>query len=145
MLGSGTQRIVTGLAEFGDRLRQLRERQGLTQEDLARAVGTNTGTVSRWERGLGNPQAAQLVQLAETLGASVDYLLRGTDPDTNAPPLSPAFHDFLRTDLGRIAQERRWIELLLSIRVATPSVKLYQAIVSGLLMNDDDPPPRPKK
>lgn len=142
---SGTQRIVTGLAEFGDRLRQLRERQGLTQEDLARALATNAGTVSRWERGLGNPQAAQLVQLAEALGATVDYLLRGTDPDRNAPPLTAAFHDFLRTEHGRIAQERRWIELLLSIRVSNPTVKLYQAVVSGLLMNDDDPPPRPSK
>jgi transcriptional regulator with XRE-family HTH domain len=136
---------VTGLAEFGERLRQLRERHGLTQEDLARAVGTNTGTVSRWERGLGNPQAAQLVQLAETLGATVDYLLRGTDPERGATPLSPAFRDFLRTDYGRIAQQKRWIELLLSVPIANPSVKIYQAIVGGLLMADDDPPPRPKK
>ena len=130
---------MSGLAEFGERLRRLRERQQLTQEDLARAVATNTGTVSRWERGIGNPQASQLVMLAETLGASVDYLLRGTDPEVHAPPLTPAFHEFLRTEHGRIAQERRWIELLLSIRVANPTVSLYKAIVSGLMMIEDDP------
>jgi len=136
---------VPGLAEFGERLRGLRERQALTQEDLARATGTNAGTVSRWERGLGHPQAVQLVQLAETLGASVDYMLRGIDPDSNAPPLTAAFHDFLGTEYGRIAQKRQWIELLLSIRVSEPTVQLYQAIVGGLLITEDAPPPRSKK
>jgi transcriptional regulator with XRE-family HTH domain len=136
---------VAGLAEFGERLRGLRERQALTQEDLARATGTNAGTVSRWERGLGHPQAVQLVQLAETLGASVDYMLRGIDPDNHAPPLTAAFHDFLGTEYGRIAQKRQWIELLLSIRVSEPTVQLYQAIVGGLLITEDAPAPRPKK
>lgn len=136
---------MDALADFGDRLRRLRERQGLTQEELARLLETNTGTVSRWERGIGNPQALQLVQLAETLGATVDYLLRGTDPDLNAPPPTAAFHEFLRTELGRIAQERRWIEILLSVRAPNPSVQMYKAIVSGLLQAPDDPPLRPKK
>ena len=136
---------MAGLAEFGERLRHLRERQALTQEDLARATGTNAGTVSRWERSLGHPQAVQLVQLAETLGASVDYLLRGIDPDSNAPPLTAAFHDFLRTEYGRIAQDRQWIELLLSIRAPNPTVQLYKAIVGGLLISEDEPTPRPKK
>ena len=34
----------------GDELRQRREGLGMTQEQLAKALGVNTMTVSRWER-----------------------------------------------------------------------------------------------
>jgi transcriptional regulator with XRE-family HTH domain len=36
----------------GDELRQRREALGMTQEQLAQALGVNTMTVSRWERGV---------------------------------------------------------------------------------------------
>ena len=36
----------------GDELRQRREGLGMTQEQLANALGVNTMTVSRWERGV---------------------------------------------------------------------------------------------
>jgi transcriptional regulator with XRE-family HTH domain len=36
----------------GDELRQRREGLGMTQEQLAKALGVNTMTVSRWERGV---------------------------------------------------------------------------------------------
>jgi transcriptional regulator with XRE-family HTH domain len=36
----------------GDELRQRREGLGMTQEQLARALGVNTMTISRWERGV---------------------------------------------------------------------------------------------
>ena len=37
--------------QFGERIRTLRERQGLSQAALAAKLGINTSTVTAWERG----------------------------------------------------------------------------------------------
>lgn len=50
-----------GTAE-GSLIRSLRERVGLTQEELAQALGITVGTVSRWEKGRFRPS-----RLARTL------------------------------------------------------------------------------
>ncbi|MGA9767917.1 MAG: helix-turn-helix transcriptional regulator [Blastocatellia bacterium] len=36
----------------GDELKQRREELGMTQEQLAKALGVNIMTISRWERGV---------------------------------------------------------------------------------------------
>ena len=41
-----------------DDLRALREARRWTQADLARLLGTDTVTVSRWERGVSHPRPA---------------------------------------------------------------------------------------
>lgn len=38
--------------EIGEKLKEYRERNGLTQEQLARKLDIPTITISRWERGL---------------------------------------------------------------------------------------------
>jgi transcriptional regulator with XRE-family HTH domain len=37
--------------QLGERIRMTRERQGLSQGDLAGKLGLNVSTVTRWERG----------------------------------------------------------------------------------------------
>jgi DNA-binding transcriptional regulator YiaG len=43
-----------------DRRRQIRERAGLTPEQLAQIVGVAGPTIRRWERGLREPRAAHV-------------------------------------------------------------------------------------
>lgn len=62
---------------FGPRLKELRERRGLTQEDLARAVGTEWMLISRYERGIHLPAADNIVGLSQALHVTTDLLLRG--------------------------------------------------------------------
>lgn len=54
----GRRAVVEG------RLRRVREAAGLTQADIARAVGTTASAVSRWEAGRRRPRA----DAAERLG-----------------------------------------------------------------------------
>ncbi len=57
---------VTSLA--GDFLRATRERQGVSQEELARRVGSHQPQVSAWETGRKPIQVEQLAALLEALG-----------------------------------------------------------------------------
>lgn len=68
---------------FGERLRELRLKRGLTQEALAKRLGFVKSTISQWESGNRVPSEDVLRQIAEIFGVSVDYLIGYSDiPDT---------------------------------------------------------------
>ena len=48
-----------------DAIKRLRHRLGLTQAEFALRLGTDAGTVSRWERGVVSPRPGALLRLAE--------------------------------------------------------------------------------
>ena len=52
----------------GDFLRATRERQGVSQEELARRVGSHQPQVSAWETGAKPIQVVQLAELLQALG-----------------------------------------------------------------------------
>ena len=55
-------------------IRQLREEHGMSQAELARALGINQITVYKWERGDHEPRASQLRALAQAFGVSMDEI-----------------------------------------------------------------------
>ena len=57
---------VRRLARTGQ-LTELRESVGLSQTDIARALGVDQSAVSRWERGTRNPPGRRAVELLELL------------------------------------------------------------------------------
>ena len=60
---------------FGRRLKELRQTAKITQSDLADKLNLHPQTVSKWERGLSEPDIAQLGELAAALGISLEKLL----------------------------------------------------------------------
>ena len=56
------------------RIRQLRERKGVSLRELARLSGVGAATLSRIESGEGNPRLTTLVRLAEVLDVSMQQL-----------------------------------------------------------------------
>jgi transcriptional regulator with XRE-family HTH domain len=54
-------------AARGNQLREARERAGLTQSDVARAIGVSPAAVSRWEAGKRRPSAATAARLGRLL------------------------------------------------------------------------------
>lgn len=59
----------------GDRLREIRERRNLTQDDLNTRLGFGSTQVYRYETGKADPSPEVLVRLAQELEITVDYLL----------------------------------------------------------------------
>lgn len=65
-----------------DRLKQMRLKHHLTQAELADKLGADTKQISRWESGNGVPHAERLIDIAQILSVSVDYLLGVSDEPT---------------------------------------------------------------
>ena len=61
----------------GDVIRALREKKGLTQQELAQRIFVSGKAVSKWETGKGYPDISLLEPLAAALGISVIELLSG--------------------------------------------------------------------
>lgn len=57
-------------------IRDYRIQHNLSQVDLARIVGVERSTVSKWETGEAKPRADMLVKLAKALNCKVDDFLR---------------------------------------------------------------------
>ena len=56
-----------------------REKAGMTQNEVAKALGVNQSAVSFWESGRNQPRGKQMVKLAKLYGVTVDELLREED------------------------------------------------------------------
>jgi transcriptional regulator with XRE-family HTH domain len=70
------------MANTGDRIQAIREKRGLTQDQLADKAKISTGFLSDVENGKRNVSSENLLKIANALGASVDYLLRGETRET---------------------------------------------------------------
>ncbi|MBR0217553.1 MAG: helix-turn-helix transcriptional regulator, partial [Clostridia bacterium] len=60
--------------ELGKKIRQLRFKAGLTQEQLAEKLGIGAQSVSKWENAVAMPDITTLPLLAEIFGISIDDL-----------------------------------------------------------------------
>ena len=69
--------MLTEVLYIGDRLRDLRKRALLTQEQLAERSGVAISTVIRIERNQVEPQGLTIRKLAEALGVEPQELVKG--------------------------------------------------------------------
>lgn len=64
---------------FPERLKQLRQKKGLTQKDIADLVHVNRVTYTNWEKGNREPNFETLLKLASILNTTTSYLLGESD------------------------------------------------------------------
>lgn len=64
---------------FGKRLLEARKRKGVSQEDLAKDLGTKGPVIGRYERDEMKPSIEVAAKMAELLDVSLDYLVGKTD------------------------------------------------------------------
>lgn len=65
------------MATVGDRIREIREKKNLTQDQLAEKAKLSKGFLSDVENNKKNISSQFLLKIANALGASVDFLLVG--------------------------------------------------------------------
>lgn len=70
--------------KFHQRLKELRKKKGLSQNELGDITSIHFTQISRYERGDTTPNAEVLTKLAKALDTTVDYLMNGTTTDVVA-------------------------------------------------------------
>ena len=111
--------------ELGKKIKQLRFKASLTQEQLAESVGVSAQAVSKWENSVAMPDIALLPKLAEIFGVSIDDLFDLTveqrlnrienrmDREDELPQdIFREYEDFLKTQLGDETYKKRATSLL---------------------------------
>ena len=90
------------MATIGDRIREIREKRKMTQDQLAEAAKISKGFLSDVENNKRNISSQGLLRVANSLGASVEYLLRGEIKESTVqePVVIPP-------ELSRAAEELR--------------------------------------
>ena len=89
---------------IGNRLREERERLGLTQPVFAELAGAKKRTLIDWEKDVSSPTAVQLAQLAAA-GADVLYILTGQR--SRAQPAHDAAEQVLLDSYRRCGSQAR--------------------------------------
>ncbi len=87
----------------GERLRYVREQQGLSLDRLADKAEVSKSFLSGVENGKSGISGERLLKVANVLGASLDYLLRGQRTPGMEEPRSVE----IPSELGELAEERQ--------------------------------------
>ena len=66
---------------IADKIKELREANSMTQNEVAKRLGITRSSVNAWEMGLSIPSTMYIVELARLFSVSADYLL-GLDSKT---------------------------------------------------------------
>ena len=111
--------------ELGKKIKQLRFRAGLTQEQLAEKLGIAPQSVSKWENAVAMPDITTLPLLAEIFGVSIDDLFDLTneqrfnrienrmDIEEELPQdVFMEYEEFLKAQLSAGQNQKRATELL---------------------------------
>ena len=61
-----------------DRLKHLRNEQGLKQREFAAKVGVSVGTVGQWEAGIAPPGDARISKICSVFGVREEWLRNGS-------------------------------------------------------------------
>lgn len=71
---------------MGQRIRALREAQGMSQEQLGKLCGVTRGSISQWEIGLTeNIRLPTFLTLCDVLHTDPDFLVHGASRRTSRP------------------------------------------------------------
>ena len=70
---------------FSEALKTLRQKRGLSQNELAERMIVTRATVTRWESGLRLPDATMIARLADVLSADVNELLNAAAQSDESP------------------------------------------------------------
>ena len=87
---------------FSTRVKELREKSGLSMDQLAKQLGVTKSRVNMWENNGTVPRMNVLVELAKFFNVTTDYLL-GND-DTSNLSLNNTRLSTLQRNLGKLSE-----------------------------------------
>lgn len=93
---------------LAERLRDAREYVGLSQDEVAHALGLSRPAVTNMESGSRKVEATELSKLAKLYRKSMEYLMTGRDPIPSGPTqlafLARAVNGLSQQDVDEVAR-----------------------------------------
>ena len=108
---------------LGERIKACRQQAGLSQENVAEAVGVSRQAVTKWETGQSAPSTENLFRLAELFGTTADLLL--TAPA--GPPLAEQLFTLYQAERAQRVAVRRAARIR-NIRAALWTLAGYRVV-----------------
>lgn len=117
-----------GTIKLAQRIRSFRKERGLTQEQLAQALGVTAGAVYKWEAELSVPDISLIVALADFFDTSVDVLLGYEMKDNRQEAAVERLREFkARKDCAGLAEaEKALTKYPNSFEVVHSAAALYR-------------------
>ena len=81
------------------RLRELRNKSSLTQNEIANKLSVSDQTILNWENGIYEPKINQLIQLANLFNVTVDYLIERKNNEKKASVICRELERIPREDV----------------------------------------------
>ena len=72
--------------DFGQKLKEIRKNEGLSQEQLAEKIGVSRQAITKWETGKGMPDIENMMILAEIFKTTLDELVSQAMPQNARKP-----------------------------------------------------------
>ncbi len=63
------------MTKFPEKLKELREENNLTQQQMAKILGYTQTAIGKWEKGTRSPDLDDIVNIAKQFNVTTDYLL----------------------------------------------------------------------
>lgn len=67
--------------DFSEKIRDIRKKQGLSQEQLAEKIGVSRQAITKWETGKGLPDMENMIIMSEIFKTTIDELISSDTPD----------------------------------------------------------------
>ena len=114
--------------KINDKIKSLRVKAGMTQEQLANRIGVSAQSISKWENGISMPDISLLPFISETFGVSIDDLFdltvdeklnrienRMEIEDNFSDELFKEYEDFLNEQLKKSKDRGKILSLLANL------------------------------
>lgn len=129
------------MASIGERIKEFRKLQHLTQVALGKYIGLSAQAISNYERGYSTPSADDIANIATVLQVPVSSFYATTNSELHANNLSPWASTTNRIDLDQLLQSN--IPMGYGVMDWTPDDKeLIRHVIEGVfwkklkLLND---------
>ena len=105
---------------LGEKLRNARKQEGLTQEQLSEKLGISRSAVAKWETDNGIPDISNLIALSDEFGLSLDELIKENTA--------------VKKKLIADCSAKKWHILIIMYLLAIVAYVTYFAICHNILM-----------
>ena len=117
-----------------DRIQNLRKIKGISQEQLAEAIGVSRQAVSKWESEQSTPDLEKIILMSDFFDVTTDYLLKGIEPtnETEHMTVGDVIDNKILTDANG-KRVKKILRYILYVFIGVLAVDLLAFIIYAII------------